>query len=230
MIVRKLHDWELNTTEAVALQKQLAPLISKKETPGDFQTVAGVDVSVFKSRGEGTAAVVVLGFPGLELLETKVVRGHVDFPYVPGLLSFRELPLVLKTFERLAVSPDLVLVDGQGVAHPRRLGIAAHLGLLLDIPAIGCAKSRLIGTYEEPGAEAGRYSDLMDGGEVIGAVVRTRTGTKPVYVSIGHKVSLPQAVKWVLACTRGFRVPEPLRLAHQAAGGYLHKQLMATTI
>ncbi|MDP2919066.1 MAG: deoxyribonuclease V [Dehalococcoidia bacterium] len=221
MIARQLHDWDLTTREAVHLQEQLAPLVSAVEAPDNFRLIAGVDVSVQRLRGEGTAAVVVLDYPGLELHEVKVVHGNVPFPYVPGLLSFRELPLVLQAFEQLTVTPELVLVDGQGLAHPRRFGIAAHLGLLLDVPTIGCAKSRLIGTYEEPGVEAGSNSDLKDGDEVVGAVVRTRSGTKPVYVSIGHKVSLSQAIRWVLMSTCGFRIPEPLRLAHRTAGGLL---------
>lgn len=185
--------------------------------------VAGVDVSASRGRGTGTAAVVVVGYPGLEVVEVKVVRGEVEVPYIPGLLSFREAPLILKACEGLRVSPDLFLVDGQGVAHPRRLGLAAHLGLLLDTPTVGCAKSRLCGTHDTPGVERGSFVDLVDGEETIGAVVRTRTGTKPVYVSVGHRIDLPGAVHWVLACCRGYRLPEPARLAHQAAGGTLRR-------
>jgi len=166
-------------------------------------------------------AVVVLSYPELELVETRVVEGKVDFPYVPGLLSFREAPLTLAAFERLDIAPDLVLFDGQGIAHPRRLGLASHLGLFLDIPTIGCAKSRLCGHYDTLGLEPGGYAELVDGEEIIGAALRTKAGTKPVYVSIGHKVNLKSAINWVMRCCRGYRLPEPTRLAHLAAGGRL---------
>ena len=221
MIIRHLHEWQASTSEAIALQKQLALQVSQDEASDAFRYIAGVDVSTSRWHEEGTAAVVVLNYPALELQEEKRVRGRIVFPYVPGLLSFREAPLILEAFEQLDITPDLVFVDGQGIAHPRRFGIAAHLGLLLDVPTIGCAKSRLCGMYEEPGIEAGSSTDLLDEGEVIGEVVRTRKGTKPVYVSVGHKISLRQAVRWTLRCCRGFRLPEPTRLAHQAAGGHL---------
>ncbi|HUT68422.1 MAG TPA: deoxyribonuclease V, partial [Dehalococcoidales bacterium] len=165
--------------------------------------------------------VVVLSYPEFELVETRIVTDRIEFPYVPGLLSFREAPLILAACEELTVTPDLLMVDGQGIAHPRRMGLASHLGLFLDIPTIGCAKSRLCGSHEEPGNEAGSYAELLDNGEVIGAAVRTRTGVKPVYVSIGHKVDLSTAIRRVLECCRGYRLPEPTRLAHQAAGGNL---------
>jgi deoxyribonuclease V len=168
-----------------------------------------------------TGAVVVLEYPGLNLVEVSVIRGTVNFPYIPGLLSFREAPLVLRAFQALETTPDLVLVDGQGIAHPRRIGLASHLGLFLDVPTIGCAKSRLCGSHEVPGIEAGEYTELMDKQEIIGVVLRTKVRTKPVYVSIGHRIDLPTAVYWVRECCKGYRLPEPTRLAHQAAGGNL---------
>jgi deoxyribonuclease V len=146
---------------------------------------------------------------------------------VPGLLSFREAPLILAAFEKLTATPDLVFVDGQGIAHPRRIGLASHLGLCLGLPTIGCAKSRLCGEHETPGFAAGSYAELRDNGEVIGAAVRTRAGVKPVYVSIGHMIDLPSAIRRVLDCCRGYRLPEPTRLAHMAAGGNLKVQLHA---
>ena len=225
--MRRLHDWPATVAEAVALQVRLASLVSSKRSSLKVRYVAGVDVSAARSRGEGTAAVVILDYPGLNLVEAQTVRGHIGFPYVPGFLTFREAPLVLEAFGRVARVPDLVFIDGQGVAHPRRFGIAAHIGLILDIPTIGCAKSRLCGAYEEPGLEKGSYSDLSDGDETIGAVLRTRTGTKPVFVSIGHRISLRQAAGWVLACCKGYRLPEPARLAHQAAGGNLPQKALA---
>ena len=183
--------------------------------------IAGIDVSVNRFRREGTAAVVVIDYPGLEVVEVKTVSGRVDFPYIPGLLSFRECPLVLEACAQLTITPDLFLVDGQGMAHPRRFGIASHLGLLLDAPTIGCAKSRLCGTHDEPHVPRGSQAALTDNGELLGSVLRTKNAVKPVFVSAGYKISLSEAVLWVLRCCRGFRLPEPTRLAHQAAGGHL---------
>ncbi len=183
--------------------------------------IAGVDISVNRFSKTGTGAVVVLTFPALRVAEIQVVTDRINFPYVPGLLSFREAPLLLAAFEKLKLKPDIVMVDGQGVAHPRRFGIASHLGLLLGIPTIGCAKSRLCGEHDTPDVKAGSFAELKDGGKVIGAVLRTRYNVKPLYVSIGHMIDLPDAVKWVMACCRGYRLPEPTRLAHQAAGGNL---------
>lgn len=183
--------------------------------------IAGVDISARRAGRAARAAVVVLSYPELGVVEAEVVSGELALPYIPGLLSFREAPLILEACERLTVTPDLILVDGQGIAHPRRLGLASHLGLFLDTPTIGCAKSRLCGSHEEPGAEPGDYAEVVDKDELIGAALRTRSGVKPVYVSIGHKVDLETAVHWVLRCCRGYRLPEPTRLAHLAAGGNL---------
>jgi deoxyribonuclease V len=151
----------------------------------------------------------------------KVVERKVTLPYIPGLLSFREAPLIVAACEELSNVPDLILVDGQGIAHPRRLGLASHLGLFLDVPTVGCAKSRLCGKHKPVGEKVGSYTELVDNGDVIGAVLRTKVGVKPIYVSIGHKISLSSARKWVLNCCRGYRLPEPTRLAHLAAGGNL---------
>jgi deoxyribonuclease V len=230
MIVRQLHDWQLSIPEAVALQTRLASRISREDAAFSVNYIAGVDVSAPKSRGEGAAAVVILDYPGLKLVETKTVRGDIDFPYVPGLLTFREAPLVLRAFEQVNNVPALVFIDGQGIAHPRRFGIAAHIGLILDIPTIGCAKSRLCGTHEEPGLERGSFSDLVDGDETIGVVLRTKTGIRPLFISVGHKISLRQATEWVLVCCKGYRLPEPARLAHQAAGGHLALDKLAAAV
>jgi deoxyribonuclease V len=163
--------------------------------------------------------VVVVSYPEFKIAETEIVEGELNFPYVPGLLSFRESPLILSACERLTVTPDLFLVDGQGIAHPRRMGFASHLGLFLNIPTIGCAKSLLCGTHEMPGIEPGSYAEIIDKGEVIGAALRTKRGMNPIYVSIGHKINLQGAIHWALECCRGYRIPEPTRLAHLAAGG-----------
>ncbi len=229
MKIERLHSWEVSIAEAVELQQKLAGQVSRTGEVKTPRFIAGVDISAAKSCGTATAAVVVLTYPGLAVIEAKVVRGEVTFPYVPGLLSFREAPLTLVACEQLTVTPDLFLVDGQGIAHPRRMGIASHLGLFLDTPTIGCAKSRLCGEHEEPAAEAGSYAEVIDDGEVIGVALRTRRGVKPIYVSIGHKIDLKAAICWVLECCRGFRVPEPTRLAHLAAGGNLKWEKEAVT-
>ena len=220
--LQQLHDWNLTIPEARDLQKLLAFDVSRLGSVVEPRFIAGVDVSSpVRSRGMGTAAVVVLEYPCMELVETRLIRGQIDFPYVPGLLSFREAPLILKAFKQLTHVPDLIFVDGQGIAHPRRLGIAAHLGLFFDIPTIGCAKSRLCGAYREPAPEPGNFEELVDNNETIGVVLRTKLNTKPVYISIGNKIAIEEAIYWVMRCCRGYRLPEPIRFAHQAAGGNL---------
>jgi deoxyribonuclease V len=225
--ILRLHDWRVTTSRAREIQEELAGQVSRRGRIENPHLVGGLDISVNRFAKTGTAAAVVLSFPALELLETSVVTGPLEFPYVPGLLSFREAPLTLAACEKLALTPDVFLVDGQGIAHPRRMGIASHLGLCLGVPTIGCAKSRLIGEHEEPGQAAGSYADLVDGGEVIGAVLRTRTGIRPVYVSIGSGIDLASAVRLVLDCCHGHRLPEPARLAHLAAGGNLKNAKLA---
>ena len=221
MRVKKLHGWQVSIAEALDIQRKLVAQVSRTSEVAAPHFIAGADISVQKEQGLATGAVVVLSYPELKLVETKVVNGKLDFPYVPGLLSFRESPLTLAACERLTVTPDLILVDGQGIAHPRRMGLASHLGLFLDTPTIGCAKSLLCGSHEIPGVEPGSYAEVVDRGEIIGAALRTRFGVKPIYVSIGHKVDLQTAIHWVLECCRGYRLPEPTRLAHLAAGGKL---------
>lgn len=215
MRFRSLHRWDLTPEEAIALQKKLAPGVITRGKLKNMRLVAGCDISSSISTAKARADVVVLTFPGLEVVEEKVIMGEVGFPYIPGLLSFREGPLLLKAFSRLKHDPDVVFFDGQGIAHPRRFGLASHLGLWLDRPSIGCAKSRYIGEYEEPGKERGEWAPLKDAnGETIGAVLRTRTGVKPVFVSIGHKVDLEEAVRLTLSVPSGYRIPRPTRLAH----------------
>jgi deoxyribonuclease V len=228
MEIARRHDWRVTATRAREIQLELAAEISRDGTVISPRLIAGVDISVNRWADTGTAAVVVLSYPEMEVVEIRSVTERVEFPYVPGLLSFREAPFILAACEKLTVTPDLVMVDGQGIAHPRRMGLASHLGLCLGLPTIGCAKSRLIGEYEEPGFEAGSYAELRDNGEVIGAVVRTRAGVKPVYVSIGHLIDLPSAIDRVLECCWGYRLPEPTRLAHQAAGGDLRVKIGAS--
>jgi deoxyribonuclease V len=222
-IVRR-HGWQVTTSQAIAIQKELAGEVVREGNVTTPHFIAGVDISVDRFTGTGKGAVVVLNYPDLEIVEVQVVTGRITFPYVPGLLSFREAPLILAAFEKINTVPDLIMVDGQGIAHPRRMGIASHLGLFLKIPTIGCAKSRLCGEHGTPANEAGSYVELVDNGEVIGAVLRTRAGVKPVYVSIGHMIDLLSAIHWVEACCRGYRLLEPTRLAHLAAGDNLKSE------
>jgi len=206
------HPWDVPADEAVAIQNRL-----RQEAPAadpialaDIHTVAGVDAAY----GDiGTAAVAVFSFPELRLIEEVNASRTVSFPYIPGLLSFREGPVVLDALERLSTVPDLLMFDAQGYAHPRRMGLARHLGLYLDRPSIGCAKSRLVGTYQEPGPEPGAWSPLLDRGEEIGRVVRTKARTNPLFISVGHRIDLDTAVEVVLRCVRGYRLPEPTRVA-----------------
>lgn len=221
MKIEALHGWDVSLNEARRLQDGLAARVSRKEEVTVPRFVAGVDVSAGRSSKMSMAAVVVLSYPEMSPVEIEVAQGELGFAYIPGLLSFREMPLALKAFEKLQIIPGLVIVDGQGIAHPRRLGIASHLGLFLNIPTIGCAKSLLIGTYEMPDDLQGSYTEVVDRGEIIAAALKTKTHVKPVFVSVGHKVSLKWAIHGVLSCCRGYRLPEPTRLAHLAAGGNL---------
>ncbi len=211
------HSWDLSIAEAQKVQKGLSQLVKLSRDFDVVHRVAGVDVG-FEQGGKMTrAAVVVLSFPELTLLESALVRQPTRFPYVPGLLTFREAPAILKALSQLSQPPDLLLCDGQGLAHPRRCGLACHLGLLSGLPSIGVAKSRLIGEHAAVGEQRGDWQPLLDGGEVIGAVLRTRQGTKPLYVSIGHRIDLPTAIEYVLACTPRYRLPETTRQAHRLA-------------
>lgn len=221
MKISSRHPWQVTAQEAIALQRRLAGQVSLISGLDKVRWVAGVDVAISRRESLGRAAVVVLDYPGLDLAEVETAEGEIPFPYVPGLLSFREAPLALAAFEKLAIVPDLVIVDGQGVAHPRRLGLASHLGLFLDLPTIGCAKSRLCGEHDSVDSQARSQAILRDGEDIIGAVVRTQANVKPLYISVGHKVDLTTAVAWVLRCCRSYRLPETTRLAHQAAGGNL---------
>ena len=219
MKIQFTHPWLLSPAEAIAVQQALRPRLTLTDQMGTVQRVAGVDVG-FEAAGTVTrAAIAVLRFPGLDLLETAIARRPTTFPYIPGLLSFRELPAVLEALERLREPPDLLLCDGQGIAHPRQFGIACHLGLLTDLPAIGVAKTRLCGIHEEPPDQRGTWAPLWLKGEPVGAVLRTRPGVKPLYVSPGHRISLTTAIAYVMACCTRYRLPETTRHAHRLASG-----------
>jgi deoxyribonuclease V len=217
MEVRALHRWDLPPAEAIAVQQSLRGQVVTRYELGQIRTVAGVDISTARERAH--AAIVVLRFPELEPLEAAEADLPLTFPYIPGLLAFREAPAILAAVQGLRIEPDLFMLDGQGLAHPRRMGIASHVGVILDKPSIGCAKSLLCGHCGQVGAAAGEHAEIVDKGEVIGAAVRTRTDTEPVYVSIGHKIDLPTAISYVLRCCSGYRIPEPTRWAHRVAGG-----------
>jgi deoxyribonuclease V len=221
MNIRQTPEWDVNPAQAMKIQKRLSRRIICGGSINAVKLIAGVDVSVYKQK-LARAAVVVLQYSKLDIVEVVCIEGKASFPYIPGLLSFREIPLLLEAFKRLEHIPDLILVDGQGTAHPRKMGLASHLGLILNIPTIGCAKSHLYGEFDEPGNERGSFSNLKDkNGSIIGTVLRTKTGVKPLYVSIGHKIDLPSSIHWVLQCCQGYRLPEPTRMAHQASQGNL---------
>lgn len=218
MLLQHLHDWDLTPQDAIALQKRLAQdIIADRPIDLDsIRLIAGVDVSV--KNGVSQAAVVVLTFPDLEVVETALASLPTSYPYIPGLLSFREGPALEAAFNQLRHQPDVFLFDGMGRIHPRRIGIASHMGLWLQKPTIGCGKTHFLGEYDPPGEERGAYSDLVDRGEMLGVVLRTRARVKPVYISVGHLADLPSAIALTLRCTTNYRLPQPIRLAHHAAG------------
>lgn len=227
MRYRELHRWDVTPREAAAIQEKLRGRVRERPLARPVRTVAGADVSYDKRAGLVYAAVVLMSWPELEVLETSTAARRGRFPYVPGLLTFREGPALLEAFGRLPRRPGLIFFDGQGRAHPRRLGLASHLGLALGVPSIGCAKSRLTGHHALPRRVRGARADLVDEGEVVGTVLRTRAGVRPIYVSVGHLITLEEAAAWCLASARRYRLPEPAREAHrlvtalrsEAAGG-----------
>jgi deoxyribonuclease V len=215
MKIKKLHNWNLSYSQAIALQKSLSEKVQMIELKTQPKTIAGIDCAFSRDKKRIIACVVLLKLPGFEPIETENAVQKLTFPYIPGLLSFRESPACIAAVEKLKNEPDAFIIDGQGIAHPRRLGLAAHLGLFFDKPTIGCAKSRLTGSFEDPAPEKGSFSPLKDGRETIGAVVRTRTNVAPVFVSVGNKCLLKDAIQITLDCTTKYRIPEPARLAHQ---------------
>jgi deoxyribonuclease V len=213
MRTKPLHEWSLEQEEAKALQRELAKRVVREDRLDEVRHITGVDMAINEVNGMARAAVVMLSYPALEIVEQHVFEEPVRMPYIPGLLSFREIPCILGAFDLLKQQPELVMVDGQGIAHPRRLGIASHLGLWLDLPTIGCAKSILTGHHGPLSEEVGSWVPLEADREVIGAVLRTRARVKPMIISLGHRISLETSLRYVLACARGYRLPEPTRLA-----------------
>ena len=217
MKIHYSHPWAQTAEEAIAIQQQLQPQVITEDQLGEVNYVAGVDVGFQDNYAITKAAVAVLSFPQLQLVERAIARRPTTFSYIPGFLSFREIPAVLDALEKLTLTPDLIICDGQGIAHPRRLGIASHLGVLIDLPTIGAAKSRLVGSHEEVPQEKGNWRPLKYKGEIVGAVVRSRTLVKPLYVSPGHRVSIQTSIDYVLHCTTKYRLPETTRLADKLA-------------
>jgi len=218
MHVEELHDWNPDAAGARRLQEELAARVELRPLPEHVGLVAGADVAVSREAGLFFAAVVVLDFPALDVVEVRTAAAPATFPYVPGLLSFREGPAVVRAFRQLERVPDVVIFDGQGLAHPRRIGLACHMGLWLGLPTVGCAKSRLVGEHARPGRRKGRSVPLEYAGEQVGVVLRTRTDVKPVFVSPGHLADIPTSCRLVLDCCTRYRLPEPTRRAHAAVG------------
>ena len=215
MDITPLHSWDLTEAEAVALQRELAGHLDTSTPLGDYELVAGADVSNNLYSDTVYAGVVLFRRRDWSVVERRGAVGEARFPYIPGLLSFREAPALLEAFRRLEHRPDVVVIDGQGIAHPRRLGIAAHLGLWLQVPCVGCAKSKLWGRYQEPGPQPGSASPLTDRGEVLGRVLRSKIRSNPLFISPGHRIDLDSSVRVVQESLRGYRLPEPTRQAHE---------------
>ncbi len=215
MKVFKLNPWRVSVTEAADIQRELRSRIQPAPINLDkVSYVAGADVSFSRGSDEIFAAVVILRYPDLTVVEEKTAMTLATFPYIPGFLTFREGPALVEAFKKIETVPDVVIFDGQGIAHPRRFGIASHMGVLLDLPSVGCAKTVLVGKYSDPGEARGSISPLVKDGDEIGVALRTRTRVSPVFVSIGHKIDLAGAIKTVLSCAPRYRLPEPVRMAH----------------
>ena len=217
MKIEPQHNWPNTVEEAIAIQNQLQSAVITEDQLGEVRYVAGVDMGFEEDYAISRAAVVVLSFPDLQLVEQAIARRPTTFPYIPGFLSFREVPAVMDALEKVSTTPDLILCDGQGIAHPRRFGLACHLGVLIDIPTIGVAKSLLVGKHDELPLEKGSWQTLRYKGETVGVVLRSRTGVRPLYVSSGHRISLPTAIDYVLGCLTKYRLPETTRLADKLA-------------
>ena len=218
MKIKKIHSWKTSAKEAIRIQNRLSKKIKRSKVSGPVKVIGGCDASFSKDEDKVLAAVVILSFPALEVLEVVTAIRKANFPYVPGLLTFREGPALLDCFKKIKIKPRVLFFDGQGIAHPRHMGIATHMGILLDLPTIGCAKSKLFGTYKEPAPKRGSFSIIKGkDNEILGAALRTKDDVRPVFVSLGHKMNLKDAIKLTLKVARKYRIPEPLRQAHQSA-------------
>jgi len=209
-----LHPWNLQYNEAVKVQQELRARLMLEAPKMDLELIAGADVSYSKGDDVFFSSVVVLEMPGMNIIEEATAEGKMSFPYIPGLLSFREAPILIKAFEKVKSIPDAIIFDGQGTAHPRGVGLASHMGLVLGLPSIGCAKKNLVGNYEPVGSEVGAHTPIVFKGDVVGAALRTKSNVKPVFVSPGHRMDIPSAVEIVMKTCRGYKLPEPTRQAH----------------
>jgi deoxyribonuclease V len=215
--MKGLHSWNVSVEEAIRIQENLRSRIILKTDFSKVRTIGGGDVAYSKKRNILFSVIVVLSFPQMEILDISKAYGLVGFPYIPGLFSFREGPILIRTFQRLKRKPDVMLYDGQGIAHPRGFGLASHMGLCLDLPSIGCAKTPLVDGFVSPGSSKGSYELIRREGKEVGIVLRTKDNVKPLFVSPGHRIDLPMSIQLTLKCCRGFRIPEPLRQAHHAS-------------
>lgn len=228
MKIRNLHPWDVSPQEAVKIQTRLSPSLTLKRRFSQIHYVAGTDVSCSKKSDKVWACVVVLDYPELVLVEEKWVRGETTFPYVPGLLSFREIPVLLEALKGIKRKPDIILCDGQGTAHPRGLGLASHLGLSVDTATVGCAKSRLVGEFSSIDKNKGSFTPLRYKGRVVGAAARTRTGVSPLFISPGNHITLAESLEIVFRCCPVYRIPEPIRMAHMRANQLRRKEDMGS--
>ena len=224
MEVRQLHRWDVSPQKATEIQKELRGFLRFGKLPGNVRYVAGTDVSCAKKSNTMWAGVIVFDYPQLAIKEEKWARGEASFPYIPGLLSFREIPILLEAIMKIETEPDLIICDGQGIAHPRRFGLASHLGLILGKATIGCAKSRLVGEFSEMGESTGDYAPLRHKGRIVGVVLRTKTGVKPLFVSPGNKITLKESMKIVLDWCVKYRIPEPIRQSHLLVSALRRKE------
>ena len=219
--MKPLHLWDVNVKEAIQIQENLRNRIILEKTFTEVRTIGGGDVAYSKDRNILFAAIVVLSFPKMETLEIATDQGEISFPYIPGLLSFREGPVLIKAFQKLKMKPDVMIYDGQGIAHPRGIGLASHMGLWFDLPSIGCTKTPLLDNFIYPEPSKGSFELIRKEGKEVGAVLRTKQNVKPVFVSPGHRIDLQTSIQLILESCRGFRLPEPLRKAHQASRNML---------
>jgi deoxyribonuclease V len=213
--MKPLHPWNVSPKKAIQIQEALRERVLLKKSFSKVRTVGGGDVAYAKDEDRLVGVVVVLSFPQMKTLDVATATGRTSFPYIPGLLTFREGPILLKAFQKLEMKPDVMIFDAQGIAHPRGLGLASHMGLCLDLPSIGCAKTPLFGKFTIPERRKGNFEWIRQEGKKVGAALRTRDGVNPLFVSPGHRLDLRTSIQIVLTCCRGFRIPEPLRLAHQ---------------
>jgi deoxyribonuclease V len=219
--MKSLHSWDVSVEEAIRIQEDLSDRIVLKKPPSEIRTIGGGDVAYSRDRDLLFGTIITFSFPKMDTLQIAKAHGNISFPYLPGLLSFREGPILIKIFQMLKIKPDVIIFDGQGISHPRRIGLASHLGLWLDLPSIGCAKTPLLDAPVAPGFSKGSFEFIRREGEAVGAVLRTKDGVKPLYVSPGHQIDIPTSIQLVLDSCRGFRIPEPLRRAH-----HLSRQMM----